>query len=256
MQTEPFAATAAKGIFTKEIEESLLNGTIDLAVHSLKDLPTELSNGLALAAIPEREDPRDALVGKRLRDLPHGARVGTSSGRRAAQLRALRPDLKIEAIRGNVDTRIRKLNEGQYDAVVLAAAGLRRLDLEQAIAEVFTVEQICPAPGQGALAIETRAGDAAFDACAELDHKPTRQAVTCERAVLAGLGGGCDLAMGAFAAVAGEEIEVIATVVSPDGSHALRERAVGARSAPEQLGCSVASRLIAKGARGILGGAK
>src|SRR5580692_2509072 len=166
----PLAKVGTKGLFTKEIEEALLDGRADLAVHSLKDLPTELPEGLVLAAVPEREDPRDAVVGKRLDQLPHGARVGTSSLRRAAQLRKLRPDLAIESVRGNLDTRLRKLDEGQYDAILLAAAGLKRLGWGDRIAEILPAEQMCPAVGQGALAIETRAG---FDEVAMLDHAAT-----------------------------------------------------------------------------------
>src|SRR3982751_1870674 len=156
LQTASLAQAGGKGLFTKEIEEALLNGAIDLAVHSLKDLPTENPSGLCIAAVPEREDPHDAMAGKQLNELAKGARVGTSSGRRAAQLRRLRPDLHVEPIRGNVDTRLRKLKEGQYDAIMLAAAGLRRLGLEHEIAQIFSPEEICPAPGQGALAIQTR----------------------------------------------------------------------------------------------------
>src|SRR5438045_1073391 len=154
----PLAKVGTKGLFTKEIEEALLDGRADLAVHSLKDLPTELPVGLVLAAVPQREDPRDAIVGKRLADLPQGAKVGTSSLRRSAQLRKLRPDLRVESIRGNLDTRLRKLDEGQYDAILLAAAGLKRLGWEDRIAEILDPDVMCPAVGQGALAIETRAG--------------------------------------------------------------------------------------------------
>ena len=153
----PLAKVGTKGLFTKEIEEALLDGRADLAVHSLKDLPTELPEGLVLAAVPEREDPRDAVVGRKLADLPLGAKVGTSSLRRAAQLRQLRPDLQVESVRGNLDTRLRKLDEGQYDAILLAAAGLKRLGWGDRIAEILPAEQMCPAVGQGALAIETRA---------------------------------------------------------------------------------------------------
>src|SRR5580658_5616013 len=152
----PLAKVGGKGLFTKEIEEALLDGRADLAVHSLKDLPTELPAGLALAAVPEREDPHDAMVGCTLADLPAGAKVGTSSLRRAAQLRRLRPDVIIESIRGNLDTRLRKLDEGQYDAIVLAAAGLKRLGWADRIAEILPAQIMCPAVGQGALAIETR----------------------------------------------------------------------------------------------------
>src|SRR5580692_3817351 len=172
------AQVGTKGLFTKEIEEALLEGRADLAVHSLKDLPTELPAGLTLAAIPEREDPRDAVIGRALEDLAPGARVGTGSLRRTAQLRAKRPDLQIEDIRGNVDTRLRKLDEGRYDAIVLAAAGLRRLGLESRITEVFNPSVMCPAVGQGALAVETRDdGGAAFQIAQRLEHPETRIAV-------------------------------------------------------------------------------
>src|SRR6476659_1584451 len=166
----PLAKVGTKGLFTKEIEEALLDGRADLAVHSLKDLPTELPDGLVLAAIPEREDPRDAILGRRLADLPAGARVGTSSLRRAAQLRRLRPDLVIESVRGNLDTRLRKLDEGQYDSIVLAAAGLKRLGWTGRIAEILDPHVMCSAVGQGALAIETREEGAGREACAALDH--------------------------------------------------------------------------------------
>src|SRR3954462_10473415 len=158
----PLAKVGTKGLFTKEIEEALLDGRADLAVHSLKDLPTELPVGLVLAAVPPREDPRDAIVGKTLAELPHGARVGTSSLRRSAQLRRLRPDLLVESVRGNLDTRLRKLDEGQYDAILLAAAGLKRLGWGDRIAELLPPEVMCSAVGQGSLAIETRESGAGF----------------------------------------------------------------------------------------------
>src|ERR1035438_10126239 len=186
----PLAKVGTKGLFTKEIEEALLDGRADLAVHSLKDLPTELPEGLVLAAVPEREDARDAVVGKRLNDLADGAKVGTSSLRRAAQLRKLRALLVVESVRDNLDTRLRKLDEGQYDAILLAAAGLKRLGWADRIAEILEPDQMCPAVGQGALAIETRAG--ATDA-AVLDHAETHLAVTAERALLSALGGGCQV---------------------------------------------------------------
>src|SRR5436305_403899 len=163
----PLAKVGTKGLFTKEIEEALLDGRAQLAVHSLKDLPTELPEGLILAAVPEREDPRDAVIGKKLADLPPGATVGTSSLRRSAQLRRLRPDLVVESIRGNLDTRLRKLDEGRYDAILLTAAGLKRLGWGDRIAEILSPDLMCPAVGQGALAIETCEG---FDLPAVLDH--------------------------------------------------------------------------------------
>ena len=197
------ATTGGKGLFTKEIEEALLDGRADLAVHSLKDLPTELPKGLAIAAVPERDDPRDALIGRTLAELESGETVGTSSLRRAAQLRRLRPDLRLESIRGNVDTRLRKLDEGQYAAIVLAAAGLRRLGWADRIAEILPPETMCPAVGQGALAIETRADGPARAACAALDHADTHAAVAAERAFLRALGGGCQVPIGAYASRGG-----------------------------------------------------
>ncbi|HWF47295.1 MAG TPA: hydroxymethylbilane synthase [Bryobacteraceae bacterium] len=245
-------APAGKGLFTKEIEEALLSGAIDVAVHSLKDLPTEIPEGLALAAVPVREDARDAMVGARLDELTAGARVGTSSDRRAAQLRILRPDLKIEPIRGNVDTRLRKRREGEFDAIVLALAGLRRLGLEHEAAEILTPEQMCPAPGQGALGIETRADDTAHRVCVALNHLETAAAVTCERAVLAGLGGGCQLPLGAYAEPRGLALQVTAVVVARDGSRSIRAHAEGSLADPVGLGESVAAELKSKGAAGLL----
>src|SRR3982751_99751 len=197
----PLAKVGTKGLFTKEIEEALLDGRADLAVHSLKDLPTELPMGLVLAAIPPREDPRGGVIGKKLAELPQGAKVGTSSLRRSAQLRTLRPDLAIESVRGNLDTRLRKLDEGQYDAILLAAAGLKRLGWADRIAEILTVEIMCPAVGQGALAIETRGSGSGWTACSALDDAPTHAAVLAERGVLAALGGGCQVPIGAHARI-------------------------------------------------------
>jgi len=195
-------AEDGKGIFIKEIEEALAAGAIDLAVHSLKDLPTELAPQFVLAAIPKRADARDVLValdGRTLADLPANARVGTTSPRRQTQLLALRNDLQFVAMRGNVDTRLRKLEEGQADALVLAAAGLERLGLTQWISERFAVNEVCPAPGQGALAIECRADDVATQAILKpLDDAPTRYAVTAERVALHALGGGCSVPIGIF----------------------------------------------------------
>ncbi len=252
LQTASLVQAGGKGLFTKEIEEALLNDAIDLAVHSLKDLPTENPSGLCIAAIPPREDPRDAMAGKALQDLAEGARVGTSSGRRAAQLRRLRPDLQIEPIRGNVDTRLRKLKEGQYDAIMLAAAGLRRLGLEQEITQIFAPEEICPAPGQGALAIQTRLKGQAQEVCATLDDDATRQCVTCERTVLARLDAGCQLPVGAFAEVHGSDLYLQAIVISPDGRQCLRAQGTGTRSRPEELGHRVAEDLLSRGAKSIL----
>jgi hydroxymethylbilane synthase len=248
----PLAKVGTKGLFTKEIEEALLDGRIDLAVHSLKDLPTEIPAGLTIAAIPEREDPRDALVGVTLKNLTAGAKVGTSSLRRAAQLRVIRKDLRIESVRGNLDTRVRKLDEGQYEAIVLASAGLTRLGWAHRIAEILSPEVMCPAVGQGALAVETRVDGPARDVCAGLDHAMTRAAVTAERAVLASLGGGCQVPIGAHAQVSGGMVQLTGVVISPDGEHAVRKSDQGAVAEAENVGRRVGAALLAEGAREIL----
>lgn len=248
----PLAKVGTKGLFTKEIEEALLDGRIDLAVHSLKDLPTELPKGLTISAIPQREDARDAMVGARLADLAHGARVGTSSLRRVAQLRAVRPDLAIESVRGNVDTRLRKLAEGQYDALVMAAAGLRRLGWETRIAECLAIDVMCPAVGQGALAIETRREGDAAHSCARLDDAATRLAVEAERAVLARLGGGCQVPIGACGSIAGDRLDLVALVASPDGARFIRQNASGPAAQRLRIGEELGRRLLDAGAREIL----
>jgi hydroxymethylbilane synthase len=243
----------SKGLFTKEIEEALLAGEIDLAVHSLKDMPTDLPPGLTLAAIPEREDPRDALIGRALTDLAAGARIGTGSLRRAAQLRALRPDLQIEDIRGNIDTRLRKLDEGRYDAIVLASAGLRRLGWENRITELFDPGIMCPAVGQGALAVETRDdGGPGFQAARQLEHAEARAAVTAERAVLASLGGGCQAPMGAHAFIENEKLFLVALIVSPDGVQLVRKETEGPVADAAKLGRAVAEHLLNAGGKQIL----
>ncbi len=242
-----------KGLFTKEIEEALLDGRADVAVHSLKDLPTEMDRRLVIAAVPPREDVRDALVGRPLENLPRGARVGTSSLRRAAQLRHARPDLIVENIRGNVDTRLRKLGEGRYDAVVLAVAGLRRLGLADRIAEVLSPEWMCPAAGQGALAVQCRAGDAETQRrLAALDDPQTRAEVTAERALLAELGGGCRVPIGACARAEGSRLRLTAMVASPDGAQLVRVTLDGSVADPEGLGRRAAAELNSRGAADIL----
>jgi hydroxymethylbilane synthase len=246
------AATGGKGLFTKEIEEALLDGRADLAVHSLKDLPTELPPGLGLAAVPEREDARDAVVGRKLKELKAGARVGTSSLRRAAQLRWMRPDLQIESIRGNVDTRLRKLDEGQYDSIVLACAGLRRLGWAQRIAEVLPPETMCPAVGQGALAIETRVDGDALDACRALDHAATHAAVAAERAFLLALGGGCQVPIGAHARVDKDALELRGRVIAPDGSAMVSGSRKAAVRDAEEAGAALGAELLGRGARELL----
>ncbi len=210
--------TGLKGVFTKEIEEALLDGFIDLAVHSLKDLPTELDPRLTIGCIPERADPRDALAGKTLAQLAPGNRVGTSSLRRAAQLKYLKPDVVIEDIRGNVDTRLRKLAEGRYDAILLASAGLHRLGLEAQISEILEPEAMAPAIGQGALAVEIRSGDERVRQALEPFHDlETAAAVTAERALLHALGGGCQVPLGGYGRMAGDRLRLDAVVVSGAG---------------------------------------
>jgi hydroxymethylbilane synthase len=248
----PLAQIGGKGLFTKEIEDALLDGRADLAVHSLKDLPTELPAGLALAAVPEREDPHDAVVGRKLVDLPAGATVGTSSLRRAAQLRRLRPDLIVESIRGNLDTRLRKLDEGRYHAIVLAAAGLKRLGWQARIAQILPDEVMCPAVGQGALAVETRAAGAERDACAALNHAATHSAVAAERAFLRALGGGCQVPIGAHATVTGAWLHLTGLVIAPDGSAVVRGEREGPSAEAEATGAALGAKLLAEGAQAIL----
>jgi len=263
MQHVPFAEVGttdrdAKGMFTKEIEEALFAGRIDLAVHSLKDLPTELAAPFAIAAIPERVDPRDAFVSVKYESfeaLPQGARIGTSSLRRQAQLKAQRSDVECVEFRGNVDTRLRKLAEGQVDAIILASAGLERLGLTAHRRECFSPLILCPAAGQGALAIEARAGDARVLAALDfLDHDATRYAVTAERAALAGLGGGCQVPIGIHCFAGDEGYTVVAAVAAPDGSQVLRvalDRQTGLL--PEALGQKIAEELLRRGAARLLG---
>ncbi len=248
----PLAKVGTKGLFTKEIEEALLGGRADVAVHSLKDLPTELPDGLVLAAVPEREDPRDALVGSTLSALPPGARVGASSLRRAAQLRRVRPDLTVESVRGNLDTRLRKLDGGQYDAILLAVAGLKRLGWGDRIAEILAVETMCPAVGQGALGIETRASGPGFEACRGLDDANSHAAVTAERGVLRTLGGGCQVPIGAHAAVEGGRLRIVAVVASPDGAALVRGESEGPAAEAARIGRELGEDLLARGARQIL----
>ena len=248
------AKVGTKGMFTKEIEEALADGSIDLAVHSLKDLPTELSSGFEIAAITTRENPRDVFCSskyKNIDDLPRGARVGTSSLRRQAQLKAVRPDLDIHPLRGNVDTRLRKLEAGEYDAIILAAAGLYRLGKTELVRQVISAETMCPAAGQGALGIEIRAGDTVTrQRLAFLDDVSARATTTCERALLNKLGGGCQVPIGAFAEVRNGRLHLEAIVADPDGSKVLRESRDG--TDPVQLGESVGQTLLERGGDAIL----
>lgn len=244
-----------KGAFLKEIEEALLAGQVDLAVHSLKDVPTQLPQGLGLCAFLERADPRDGLAsrdGRGLDALPQGARVGTTSLRRQAQLRARRPDLEIVDLRGNVDTRLRKLREGEFDAILLAMAGVTRLGRAAEMTEVIEPEVLLPAPGQGAIALECRTDDAAVrSAAAALNHADTERAVTAERSFLSALGGGCNVPLGAWARPDGDGLRLSALVAREDGSTLLRGEGQGGN--PAELGRRVADDLLARGAGALLG---
>jgi hydroxymethylbilane synthase len=245
-----------KGVFIKEIEDALLDGQIDLAVHSMKDVPTETPAGLAFPAICEREDVRDALIsakGVSLATLPTRSRVGTSSLRRQAQLRRARPDLEFVEMRGNVDTRLKKLDRGEYDAIVLAKAGLDRLGLTFRISEVLSTDVCLPAVGQGALAIEARAADAEIMALlGRLDHRVTRAAVTAERALLREVEGGCQIPLGAWARVDGENLVLDACIASLQGEDYIRRQVSGPLDDADGLGCRAAHGLLAAGAGRIL----
>jgi len=283
------AKVGTKGMFTKEIEEALAAGLVDLAVHSLKDLPTELPKGFEIAAITKREDARDAFCSRhyaKIEDLPQGARVGTSSLRRQAQLKVIRPDLNIHPLRGNVDTRLRKLEQGEYDAVILASAGLKRLGKTELIKQIIPAEIMCPAAGQGALGIEIRKGDAATrDVLAFLDDPAARAATTCERALLNRLGGGCQVPIGAFAEVRFKQtvasdgsgfgvaqrfsaantgakaggalapeglIHLESIVAAPDGTRLLRDARDGKIEDAEKLGNDAGAALLNRGGDAIL----
>jgi hydroxymethylbilane synthase len=252
----PLASLGGTGVFVSALRDALIRGDIDLAVHSLKDLPTAPQDGITMAACPEREDPRDAIVardGLSLGELPVGSRVGTGSPRREAQLHALGLGLEITDIRGNVDSRIGKVRSGEYDAVVLARAGLNRIGRLDEATEVLDPLQMLPAPGQGALAIECRSGDIALVAELEqLDHPHTRAAVDAERAVLATLEGGCSAPIGALAEVVegedGDEIWVRAVALSPDGGLSVRMSASGAPADAKGVGTRLANEMLADGA--------
>lgn len=250
------AEAGTKGLFIKEIEEALLAREIDVAVHSLKDLPTQQPDGLALGAVPRREDARDVLItlsAQPLEKLPPGARVATSSLRRQTQLRTLRNDLVYVAIRGNLDTRLRKLERGDCEALVLAAAGVRRLGLTERITSYFSFEQMCPAVGQGALGIEIRADDVPTRlAVTQLDDPATHQAVRAERAVLRRLGGGCQVPIAAHAVVGDGDLLLQGLVANLDGTLVIRAHTSGSASAAEVLGAAVADDLLRQGARAIL----
>ncbi|XRQ06470.1 hydroxymethylbilane synthase [Actinomadura welshii] len=249
------AQIGGTGVFVNALRDKILSGEVDFAVHSLKDLPTSETPGIALAATPSRDDPRDALCAPaKLADLPRGARVGTGSPRRVAQLRALRPDLEVVPIRGNADTRLRKVTDGELDAVVLAHAGLKRIGRLEAVGEVFDTDQMLPAPGQGSLALECRSDRADLrELLGAVDDAATRRAVTAERTVLAVLEAGCSAPVGTYAAETDEELHLTATVAAFDGSRQIRLSASGHPDAAEQIGRDLADRLLAQGADQLMG---
>jgi hydroxymethylbilane synthase len=249
------AQIGGTGVFVNALRQKVLDGEIDFAVHSLKDLPTAPAEGIALAAVPARDDPRDALCGEaKLADLPSGARIGTGSPRRMAQLRALRHDLEVVPIRGNADTRLRKVTSGEFDAIVLAYSGLTRIDRLDAVSEIFDPEQMLPAPGQGALAVECRADRAdLLQILAALDDHASRTAVTAERALLAELEAGCSAPVGAYAALEEQTLHLIGVVAGYDGERQVRLSESGHPDLAERLGRDLAARMIAKGADQLMG---
>ena len=261
VKTEPLSVIGGKGVFTKELEEALLDRRIDIAVHSLKDLPTIIPEGLMIAAICERADPRDALVLRSDDDqddatvaaLPERAVVGTSSQRRLAQLKHLRRDVIVKDVRGNVDTRLRKLDEGEYHALILASAGLRRMGLEKRVSALISTEQMLPAVGQGAIGVETRANDrSTIEIVSALNHEPTALACTAERSFLRALGGGCQLPIAGHAVMQSRDLTLEGLVADLNGEKVLRDRISGSVAEANELGKRLATRLLTLGARWLL----
>lgn len=256
VQDVPLSSFGEKGVFVRELENALAAGEIDAGIHSLKDLPSSLPPGFVVGAVPVREDPRDCLVSPTyggLEWLPKGAVVGTGSPRRKAQLLALRPDLDVRDIRGNVDTRLRKAADGEYDAVVLAVAGLNRLGLNGNISQVFSPDQMTPAAGQGAVALELRSADSESGEIAQgIDDAPSHAAVEAERALALALGAGCQTPLGALAIVSGGTLKLRAVLASPDGARLLRIDESGPADTPEEIGRRAAERLRDSGAEYLL----
>jgi hydroxymethylbilane synthase len=254
--TSSLRSASSVGVFVKELEQALLEEQIDIAVHSMKDVPTQIAAGLQLSAIPEREDARDALItnqAKSLLELPKGSTIGTGSVRRQAQILAIRPDFKIIDIRGNVDTRLKKLQDGAYDAIILACAGLRRLGLQQRITSPIEYEQMLPAPGQGALAIETRSEDSRIKAIvSHLNHLPTAIAVSAERSFLQRMGGGCNVPIAVYGRLVQDTFEMNALVASPDGQHIIRDSMRENLNGIDDAVASLSERVLSRGGRAIL----
>lgn len=252
----PLAKVGGKGLFVKEIEDALLDGSVDIAVHSMKDVPAELPEGLEIGAVPEREDPRDALIirrGKDMADLPRGAVIGTSSLRRSAQILKIRPDFEVRMLRGNLETRLRKLEEGQYDAIILAAAGLRRMGWQERITMFLDPAVFIPAIGQGALGIEARTGDERVrGVIGPLNHPESAAAVRAERSLLKELEGGCQVPIGGHARISGDTIELVGLVASLDGREVFRSNLSARIEDAVELGKRVAAELLESGAKRIL----
>jgi hydroxymethylbilane synthase len=256
LQETPLAPALGKGVFIKEIQEALLDGRVDLAVHSMKDLPTDATPGLAVAAVLEREDPRDCLIsrfGEQLLELPRGALVGTGSPRRQAQVRAAKKGVGVVDMRGNLDTRLRKLQEGELTSIVVALAGVRRLGRQDEVSEVLSPELMLPAPSQGCIAVETRAEGPARGLVAALNHAPSERAAAAERAFLAGLGGGCRTPIAAYAREEKGAFILDGLVISLDGAKAVRGRESGTAEKAEEMGRALSRRLLDQGAAGLLG---
>jgi hydroxymethylbilane synthase len=245
-----------KGLFVKEIEEALLRKDVDLAVHSIKDVPGDLPEGLCLSVFPEREDPRDAFISKEyssLYDLPRGASIGTGSLRRSSQLQGIRPDLKIVPIRGNVDTRLKRIQAGEFHAIILAAAGLKRLGLSENLKQLLPTDVCLPAIGQGALGLETREGDdRVLDIISFFNHRETELTVRAERAFLKGLNGGCQVPIAGYGVIEGRTISLKGMVAELDGSRIIKDEATGPEDKPEKLGAGLAEKLLQAGAEKIL----
>ena len=258
IQRPPLSEVGGKGLFIKEIEEALLRKEVDLGVHSMKDVPAELPEGLEISVFPQREDPRDVFVSEKFRsieELPHGSSVGTSSLRRASQVLHLRPDLRVIPIRGNVDTRLRKLESGQFDALILASAGLRRLGLSHRISQMLSIDLSLPAIGQGVLGLEVRKSDHVVrDLIGFLNHVETELTVRAERAFLKELEGGCQVPLAGYGKLDGDTLELEGLVAELDGSVLIRDKLFGPKDKPEELGVHLAKRILASGGDKILQG--
>ena len=247
----PLAKIGGKGLFVKELDDAVLDERVDFAVHSMKDVPVDLPVGLEIAAVPEREETNDALLSKyRLKDLPAGAVVGSSSLRRIAQMKNYRPDIVIKDLRGNVDTRIRKLNEEQYDAIIMAKAGLKRLGFEEEIRETLPIDIFTPTVGQGAIAVVAKIGSEFSDILGSINHEATMKTVAAERSLLRGVGGGCQIPLGADSKILGSEIMLKGVMLAQDGNRKIEAEARG--TDPDKVGKEVAEKLLGLGGRELL----